>query len=152
MKLFLLTVSVLVSSSLSQEESLSSGMRQFTRRLLNNLELRSESNFLFSPYSLHSVLSQVMFGSGGRTKAQLETLLGVSASQNLLEQYRSLTGVSGLTSGSAQINTGNELAVAAGFKPKSAFSQLLGRTFGSRISEYDFAGNKAQAVRQVTCD
>ena len=59
--------------------------------------------------------------------------------------------LSGLTSGSAQINTGNELAVAAGFKPKSAFSQLLGRTFGSRISEYDFAGNKAQAVRQVTC-
>jgi len=149
MKLFLLTVSVLVSSSFSQEESLSSGMRQFTRRLLNNLELRSESNFLFSPYSLHSVLSQVMFGSGGRTKAQLETLLGVSAGKNLLEQYRSLTGVSGLTSGSAQINTGNELAVAAGFKPKSAFSQLLGRTFGSRISEYDFAGNKAQAVRQI---
>merc|ERR1712154_541588 len=36
-----------------------------------------------------------------------------------------------------------------GFKPKSDYNQLLGRTFGSRITEYDFAGNRAEAVRQI---
>jgi len=153
MKLFLFFSSLLLSSSLAQQtqpsENLSAGLGQFTRRLLDNLEQTSASNFLFSPYSLHSVLSQVMFGAGGRTRVELERLLGVGATPSVLSQYRSLTGVSGLTSGSAQINTGNELAVATGFKPKSAYNQLLGRTFGSRITEYDFAGNRAEAVRQI---
>ena len=56
----------------------------------------------------------------------------------------------GLGRGPAQLNTGNELAVAVGFKPKSSYNQLLGNAFNSRISEYDFAGNRASAVKQVT--
>merc|ERR1712154_456842 len=127
--------------------TLSGGMREFTRLLLAELEEKSQSNFLFSPFSLHSVLSQVMLGSRGRTLAQLEQVLGVRASEDLLSQYRNVA--TDITSGSAQLNTGNELAVALGFKPKSSFNQLLARTFGSRISEYDFAGNGAGAVRQI---
>merc|ERR1711902_202832 len=76
-----------------------------------------------------------------------EQVLGVRASEDLLSQYRNVA--TDITSGSAQLNTGNELAVALGFKPKSSFNQLLARTFGSRISEYDFAGNGAGAVRQI---
>jgi len=110
-------------------------------------ELKSSTNFLFSPYSLHSVLSQVMFGAGGRTRAQLSQLLGIPASQATLEQWSQLS--LGLTRGSAQLNTANQLAVARGFKPKTAFNQLLARAFQSTISEYDFANNRATAVQQI---
>ena len=110
-------------------------------------ELKSSTNFLFSPYSLHSVLSQVMFGAGGRTRAQLSQLLGIPASQATLEQWSQLS--LGLTRGSAQLDTANQLAVARGFKPKTAFNQLLARAFQSTISEYDFANNRASAVQQV---
>jgi len=122
-------------------------MTKFTTEFLTELELSSSSNFLFSPYSLHSVLSQVMFGARGQSLSQLESLLGVRATNDTINQYRNLQV--GLGSGSAQLNTGNELAVAVGFKPKSSYNQLLGNAFNSRISEYDFAGNRASAVQQI---
>ena len=110
-------------------------------------ELKSSGNFLFSPYSLHSVLSQVMFGAGGQTRAQLSRLLGVAGSEAVLSQWRSLS--LGLTRGSAQLSAANQLAVARGFKPKPAFSQLLGQAFQSAIAEYDFSRDRGNAVRQV---
>ena len=110
-------------------------------------EVSSSTNFLFSPYSLHSVLSQLMFGAGGQTRAQLSQLLGTAPSELVLSQWRDLS--LGLTRGSAQLNTANQLAVARGFKPKPAFSQLLGRVFQSTITEYDFATDRANAVQQV---
>jgi len=148
MKLFL-TLTACLASSLAQqtEGSLSNGIRQFTNTLLSDLELKSSSNFLFSPYSLHSVLSQVMYGAGGRTRAQLSQLLGVQPSEAVLTQWRDLS--LGLTRGSAQLNTANQMAVARGFKPKPVFNQLLGRAFQSTISEYDFADNRELAVQQI---
>jgi len=146
----LLTLSACLAASLSQQplsENLSGGIRQFTTALLSDLELKSSSNFLFSPYSLHSVLSQVMFGARGKTQAQLSQVLGVRPSQAVLNQWSDLS--LGLTRGSAQLNTANQLAVARGFKPKPAFSQLLGRAFQSSITEYDFAGDRANAVQQI---
>jgi len=151
MRMFLgLTVLALLSSSRAQQapgENLSGGIRQFTTTLLSDLELKSSGNFLFSPYSLHSVLSQVMFGAGGQTRAQLSRLLGVAGSEAVLSQWRSLS--LGLTRGSAQLSTANQLAVARGFKPKPAFSQLLGQAFQSAIAEYDFSRDRGNAVRQI---
>ena len=88
-----------------------------------------------------------MFGAGGRTRAQLSQLLGLQPSEAVLGQWRDLS--LGLSRGSAQLNTANQLAVARGFKPKAAFNQMLGRDFQSTISEYDFAANRAAAVEQV---
>jgi len=152
MRLFLVltALTALTASSLAQQplpENVSGGIRQFTTNLLSDLELSSSTNFLFSPYSLHSVLSQVMFGAGGRTRSQLSSLLGTAASELTLTQWRDLS--LGLTRGSAQLNTANQLAVARGFKPKPAFSQLLGRVFQSTITEYDFAANRENAVQQI---
>jgi len=146
----LLTLTACLASALSQQplgENLSGGIRQFTNTLLTELEEKESSNFLFSPYSLHSVLSQVMFGAGGRTRAQLSQLLGLQPSEAVLGQWRDLS--LGLSRGSAQLNTANQLAVARGFKPKAAFNQMLGRDFQSTISEYDFAANRAAAVEQI---
>merc|ERR1712130_797503 len=76
--------------------SLQSGQQQFTNRLLKQIESNTTTNFVLSPHSIHSVFSQLLQGSGGRTKQELESLLGVTASDSLVEQYRILgQGLSG---------------------------------------------------------
>eukprot|EP00092_Neocalanus_flemingeri_P019732 GFUD01021372.1.p1 GENE.GFUD01021372.1~~GFUD01021372.1.p1 ORF type:complete len:543 (+),score=83.50 GFUD01021372.1:490-2118(+) len=149
MKCFLLILSCLSTALLAQEEfnTLSNGMRLFTNRLLQDLESSSPSNFVFSPYSLHSTFTQLLLGSEGRTKSQLENVLGVPASDLTVSQYREIT--SGLRSGPSKLSVANHLAVARGFKPKQAFSRLLGNGFGADIKEYDFGTNKDNSVRQI---
>merc|ERR1712106_653249 len=134
---------------LAQERSnkLSNGMRTFTNRLLQDLESSSPSNFVFSPYSLHSTFTQLLLGSEGRTKSQLANVLGISASESTVSQYREIT--SGLRSGPSKLSVANHLAVARGFKPKQSFIRLLGDGFGSNIREYDFGLNKENSVRQI---
>merc|ERR1712168_160569 len=68
--------------------SLQSGQQQFTNRLLQQIESNTTTNFVLSPHSIHSVFSQLLQGSGGRTKQELESLLGVTASDSLVEQDR----------------------------------------------------------------
>merc|ERR1712076_262721 len=68
--------------------SLQSGQHQFTNRLLQQIESNTTTNFVLSPHSIHSIFSQLLQGSGGQTKAELENLLGVTASDSLVEQYR----------------------------------------------------------------
>merc|ERR1712203_490001 len=77
--------------------SLQSGQEQFTNRLLQQIESNTTTNFVLSPHSIHSVFSQLLQGSGGRTKAELENLLGVTASDSLVEQYRILSFLSSTT-------------------------------------------------------
>ena len=108
-------------------------------------ELSSTSNFVFSPFSVHSVLSQVLFGAEGNTRSQLQSLLGLSPSDNVVSQYQSLA--TSLRSGSAQLAISNELALAKGFKPKQSYTRKLGDSYS--IKEYDFANDKANAVKQV---
>merc|ERR1711963_334104 len=70
--------------------SLQSGQQQFMNQLLQQIESNTTTNFVLSPHSIHSVFSQLLQGSGGRTKEELESLLGVRASDSLIEQYRIL--------------------------------------------------------------
>ena len=109
------------------------------------LEESSPSNFVFSPYSIHSVFSQLLFGSKGNTKTQLQRLLSLTPSDRTISQYRLLS--SNLRSGSAQLLIANELALAQGFKPKSSYLQSLGNEY--RIAEYDFANDRANSVKKV---
>jgi len=149
MKCFLFLLSCFTPALLAQERSnkLSNGMRTFTNRLLQDLESSSPSNFVFSPYSLHSTFTQLLLGSEGRTKSQLANVLGISASESTVSQYREIT--SGLRSGPSKLSVANHLAVARGFKPKQSFIRLLGDGFGSNIREYDFGLNKENSVRQI---
>ena len=59
-------------------------------------ENSTAGNFLFSPYSLHSVFTQLLVGAGGSTAVQLERLLGL-AGAGAAGSYRALTA--GLQSG-----------------------------------------------------
>merc|ERR1711936_1455901 len=50
--------------------SLQSGQQQFMNRLLQQIESNTTTNFVLSPHSIHSVFSQLLQGSGGRTKEE----------------------------------------------------------------------------------
>merc|ERR1711962_817220 len=52
--------------------SLQSGQQQFMNRLLQQIESNTTTNFVLSPHSIHSVFSQLLQGSGGRTKIGLK--------------------------------------------------------------------------------
>jgi len=147
LSLVLLIVPTLLAQAPTNTLSVSNGMRQFTNLLLQDLEATSPSNFVFSPYSLHSVFTQLLLGSEGRTRSELETLLGVPASNTTTNKYSLIT--SGLKSGTSKLNVANHLAVAKGFKPKQRFRSLLNSGFSSDIKEYDFGVNKEKSVQQV---
>merc|ERR1711874_622164 len=125
--------------------SLQSGQQQFMNRLLQQIESNTTTNFVLSPHSIHSVFSQLLQGSGGRTKEELKSLLGVRASDSLVEQYRILgQGLAG--EGFKQANL---LAVANSFKPKIEFRTNLNSGFQSDIREFDFGSNSLGSVQEI---
>merc|ERR1711884_669514 len=125
--------------------SLQSGQQQFMNQLLQQIESNTTTNFVLSPHSIHSVFSQLLQGSGGRTKEELESLLGVRASDSLVEQYRILgQGLAG--EGFKQANL---LAVANSFKPKIGFRTNLNSGFQSDIREFDFGSNSLGSVQEI---
>jgi len=137
--------SINAQSPFANTLDVSNGIRQFTKSFLIDFEESSQSNFVFSPYSIHSVFSQLLFGSKGNTKTQLQRLLSLTPSDRTISQYRLLS--SNLRSGSAQLLIANELALAQGFKPKSSYLQSLGNEY--RIAEYDFANDRANSVKKI---
>jgi len=148
MKIFVLVCiiySINAQSPFANTLDVSNGIRQFTKSFLIDFEESSQSNFVFSPYSIHSVFSQLLFGSKGNTKTQLQRLLSLTPSDRTISQYRLLS--SNLRSGSAQLLIANELALAQGFKPKSSYLQSLGNEY--RIAEYDFANDRANSVKKI---
>jgi len=125
--------------------SLESGQQQFTNRLLQQIESNTSTNFVLSPHSIHSVFSQLLQGSGGRTKAELENLLGVTASDSLMEQFRILgQGLSG-----EDFKQANLLAVANNFKPKREYRLSLNNGFQSEIREFNFSSKSRESVQEI---
>jgi len=151
MKLFAFVSSCLLPTFLAQLAqnpiSISDGLRKFTNRLLIDLESSSPSNFVFSPYSLHSVFTQLLLGSGGTTRSQLQDVLGVPASDVTANLYRET--VNGLRSGPSKLSVYNHLAVAKGFKPKPTYRTKLNAGFSSDIREYDFGTARNESVEQI---
>jgi len=149
MKLLLILMTCLTPAIIAQQDtlSISNGIRLFTNRFLQDLELSSPSNFVFSPYSLHSVFTQLLLGSEGSTRNQLEFVLGVSANNQTVDDYSFVSN--GLRNGPSKLSVANHLAVARGFKPKQEFSNILARGFGSDIREYDFGTNRDNSVFEI---
>merc|ERR1719238_806610 len=79
----------------------SRAIRQFTTSFLNDLELSTSTNFVFSPFSIHSVFTQLLFGAQGDTRSQLTQVLGLTDSEGVRAQYSSLAA--NIRSGSAQL-------------------------------------------------
>ena len=103
---------------------------------------------MFSPFSIHSVFTQLLYGAQGETRTQLSRVLGLADTETTRASYRQLAA--SLGSGSAQLFTANELALAKGFKPKPSYTRSLGA--GYNVKEYDFVSDKVNSVREVRMD
>jgi len=141
---FLLVGAIMVKG---QETQLAGGMRQFTNKLLQNIETSEDSNFVVSPYSLHSVFTGLLIGSRGQTRSELRQLLGISGEPNTLNRYQAVTR--GLVRGKSKVQVSNMVALAKGFKPKLNYTSTLSDVFEAEVEEFDFESQGAESVRQI---
>jgi len=138
----LLYLSVVISQLNFGRCSLSAGINAFANKLETHIENKNPGdNFVVSPYSLHSVFSQLMHGSIEDTRTELRTALQISpvSRSDLLQQYRTLA------SSVPSLKTANLLAVKKGFKPKTEYVDNVKRTFGSDVKEFDFSNPRKVA-------
>jgi len=142
--LLLLFVSAgLFPAAISQK--LSQGISELGFALSNKIEGGKNENFVLSPFSAHNALSQILAGSQANTETQLQNILGITSAD--LSSYGNLQA--SLKTGNSTLKVANLLALAKGFKPKSAFTQTLQTRFNSQLKELDFAGNAAASVKEV---
>jgi len=126
-------------------QQLSAGITDLALKLSSRIEASKKTNFIWSPYSAHSALSQILLGSGGDTLAELQLLLGISPEAT--RGYQRLE--SNLARGNTTLKVGNMLAVAKGFKPLTSFTRKLQERFNSRIDELDFTNDVGGSVKRV---
>jgi len=128
-------------------QNLRDGLADFNNKLLQNLESTSDSNFVVSPYSIHSVFTGLLVGSRGRTRQELEQMLGVNGGVNTVNGYQEITR--GLGAGESKVQVANLMALASGFKPKLNYRQTLQDAFGNDIKELNF-GNGQASAREIS--
>lgn len=133
--------------SLVRGQQLEGGLRQFTNRLLESIESSEDTNFVVSPYSLHSVFTGLLLGAGGESRSQLSQVLGVSGGFNTIDRYREITA--GLAAGESKVQISNMMALAEGFKPKLNFSRALEQAFNTDVKVFDFENEGPESVREI---
>jgi len=126
---------------------LSTGMQQFTNSLLLSSENSEVSNFVVSPYSLHSVFTALMLGSKGTTRSELGQVLGISDDPEILNSYAKVTDE--IDNGESKLQISNLLALNKGFKPKFNYTIQLNNLLNSEVREYDFEGQAASSVEKI---
>ncbi|KAH9525833.1 Serpin B3 [Bulinus truncatus] len=103
-----------------QQFSLSSASSGFSQNLYQRIAL-DEPNVIYSPYSIHSVLTMTSLGARGVTLNEMRTTLGISSLgdevhgvyKELIQQFNSVTGV--------EIHTGNAIFVNSNYQIQPKF-------------------------------
>ena len=118
-------------------------------------EADRQGNFVLSPYSAHSALSQLSLGARGQTAAELEQLLGLSAvdsswlhSNWTAGEQEGLPPAFGVQD-DPSLRVCNLIAVAEGFMPLSNYTRALETRFKSQLQQFDFADNMVGSVRAI---
>ena len=151
--LWLLSLAIIFSSVLTQEESLllttyqdslSTAMATFSHDIYVHLaQTSSQDNFVFSPLSLHSALSLLYLATtdNSTTQDQLGATLGIINNKKLLKvAYKELNmeyKEDSLFLLGYHIWIGEDISVHQDFKDTAT------KNFGSEISEIDFKSKRA---------
>ena len=144
-RMILVTLNIFLYISLAlSDDLLATGINKFSLDLLNSLaDSGSNENVLYSPISLHTALSQVLYGAEGNTQTELRTALGVRATEGLVRQYRDIRRRN------QNLKTSNIIALHRGFSPKPTFINRLRAGFNSRVEEFDMVGDKTGTINEV---
>jgi len=143
--MILVTLNIFLCISLAlSDDSLVTGINKFSLDLLNSLaDSGSNENVLYSPISLHTALSQVLYGAEGNTQTELRTALGVRPTEGLVRQYRDIRRRN------QNLKTSNIIALHRGFSPKPTFINRLRAGFNSRVEEFDMVGDKTGTINEI---
>jgi len=126
---------------------LSEGIQKFTTDLLKYTENAEISNFVVSPYSLHSTFTALMLGAKGSTRDELSQLLGITDDPEILASYESVSV--GLEKGESTLQISNLMALQKNFKPKVNYSNTVRQIFDADVREFDFGQQGAQSVKEI---
>jgi serpin B len=112
----------------------------------------SGQNFIFSPYSVSSVLTMVLAGAWGETASQMQTVLDLpSAPTTLAPAYAALAceDETDGTSDGQELVLANALWAQQGKPFEPAFLSLLSKGYGAPLQEVDFAADTASAISAI---
>ena len=132
---------------------LKDSINAFNSKLFKSLTTSEAGNIIYSPFSLHMLLSQAYFGAprGTPTSAELAKLLAFeptdSNNQAYLYDYLKVIDRLGQVSNNegAEVNIANRLFAAEDLKIKNDFNDILQKFYNSEIQNVDFKNAKQTA-------
>jgi serpin B len=110
---------------------------------------REVGNSFVSPYSLHAALAMAADGANGPTRDQMVKALHLPAERGKALSAGDLARYYGRPGRPYELAVANALWGQKGFPWKPAFVARQKARFGAELSEVDFAGNPADARRQI---
>ena len=132
---------------------LKNSINAFNSKLFRSLTTSEAGNIIYSPFSLHMLLSQAYFGAprGTPTSDELAKLLAFEPSDsnneaylyNYLKVINRLGQVSNNTG--SEVNIANRLFAAEDLKIKKEFKDTVSKFYNSEIQNVDFKNAKQTA-------
>lgn len=131
------STSPLEMASTDQEAQLLKGNSLFTTALYQELA-KSGENLIFSPISVHAVLSMAFQGAEGETKDAFISTLRVTDTKTAADGYNSimsrLNNIPNIT-----LHIANKVYLKDGFSLKNSFKDAVVKSFLSEVEPIDFA-------------
>lgn len=124
----------------------------FTNNLYQELA-KTDGNLIFSPISVHAVLSMAYQGADGETKDALTSTLNVSDTKTVADGYNQimarLNGVEKVT-----LHLANKVYLKDGFSLQNSFKDAIVKSFLSEVEAIDFSKSTeaASAINQWVSD
>lgn len=129
---------------------LQNAMQDFSAEMFSSLVEDTDSNLFFSPFSIHTALSMVYFGSpsDSQTHRELASLLRMPSDfyteyatnyLQLLERYENLR----IEGSSAIFDVANRMFKQVGFSVKRDYIALMKHFYKSKVEEVDFGTQEA---------
>uniref|UniRef100_A0A2C9L2X4 Serpin domain-containing protein n=1 Tax=Biomphalaria glabrata TaxID=6526 RepID=A0A2C9L2X4_BIOGL len=141
LSIFLAFIGQLVSADQQQRLALSSASSDFSQRLYQKVAL-NESNVVYSPYSIHSLLTMTSLGARGDTAAEMKNVLGItslgesvhSLYRETIQQLNSQTDV--------QLLTGNAIFINPSYPIVPEFIQETANEYFALTDHFEFSANE----------
>uniref|UniRef100_A0A2C9LH94 Serpin domain-containing protein n=1 Tax=Biomphalaria glabrata TaxID=6526 RepID=A0A2C9LH94_BIOGL len=138
--IFLAFMGQLVSADQQQQLALSSASSDFSQRLYQKVAL-NESNVVYSPYSIHSLLTMTSLGARGDTAAEMKNVLGItSLGESVHSLYRETIQQLNPQS-NVQLLTGNAIFINPSYPIVPEFIQETANEYFALTDHIDFSAN-----------
>ncbi|KAK6967375.1 Serpin 1 [Biomphalaria glabrata] len=140
LSIFLAFMGQRVSADQQQQLALSSASSDFSQRLYQKVAL-NKSDVVYSPYSIHSLLTMTSLGARGDTAAEMKNVLGItSLGESVHSLYRET--IQQLNSQSnVQLLTGNAIFINPSYPIVPEFIQETADEYFALTDHIDFSAN-----------